>query len=67
MVIPQPHNSIYKQAANMRSQVQAELILSAFAFIKDKVKTNTSAFGPLSSHTNYKMSMKAMDNDTAAI
>lgn len=51
----------------MRAQVQAELILSAFAFIKDKVRTNTSAFGPLSSHTNYKMSMKAMDNDTAAI
>ncbi|WP_428035340.1 hypothetical protein [Amphritea sp.] len=67
MAIPQAHNSIYKQAAGMRSQVQAELILSAFAFIKDKVKSNTSAFGPLSSHTDYKMSMKAIDNDTAVI
>ena len=66
MAIPQTSNSIYKQAANMRSQVQAELILSAFAYIKDKVATGTSAFGPLSSHTDYKMCMKAIDNDSAA-
>jgi len=67
MAIPQTHNSVYKQAASMRSQVQAELILSAFAFIKDRVKSAAPAFGPLSSRTNYKMSMQAMDRDTASV
>ncbi|MBR9865690.1 hypothetical protein [uncultured Amphritea sp.] len=67
MAIPQTSNSIYKQAANMRSQVQAELILSAFAFIKGRVKSTVPAFGPLSSRTDYKMSMQAMDKDTAAV
>lgn len=67
MAIPETHNSIYKQAASMRSQVQAELILKAFAFVKHRVKSTAPAFGPLSGHTDYKMSMKALDGDTAAV
>ncbi|WP_139203115.1 hypothetical protein [Amphritea atlantica] len=67
MAIPETHNSIYQQAVSMRSQVQAELILRAFAFVKHRVTSKTPAFGPLSSHTDYKMSMKALDGDTAAI
>ena len=61
------HNEVYQQAATLRAQVQAELILNAFAFIKDSVKSKVPAFGPLYSSANYSLCMKALNKRSAAV
>lgn len=61
------HRDIYNQAATLRAEVQAELIINAFMFIKDSVKSKVPAFGPLYSTANYKMCMKAMNKRSAAV
>lgn len=61
------HHEIYNQAATLRAQVQAELILNAFAFVKDSVKSRVPAFGPLYSRANYTLCMKALNNRSASV
>ncbi|RTE66094.1 hypothetical protein EH243_08215 [Amphritea opalescens] len=55
------HRDIYTQAANLRAEVQAELVLSAFALFKTTLKTNTPIFGPLMLRANAKMNMASLN------
>ncbi|MBQ0756472.1 MAG: hypothetical protein KBT66_06740 [Amphritea sp.] len=60
------HHDIYLNACSMRSEVQAELIMRAFAALKNTVKSKVPAFGPLYNRANYKLCMKALDKQSAS-
>lgn len=57
MILSGVHRDIYTQATDMRAEVQAELILSAFSLFQTSAKANTPALGPLLRRANAKMSM----------
>jgi len=61
------HYEIFQNAATLRAEVQAELILNAFAFLKDSIKSKVPAFGPLYSSANYNMCMRAISKRSAAV
>lgn len=60
------HHDIYLNARSMRSDVQAELIMGAFAALKNSLKSKTPAFGPLYNRANYKLCMKALDSKSVS-
>ncbi len=60
------HHDIYLNARNMRSEVQAELIMRAFATLKNSFKSKVPAFGPLYNRANYKLCMKALDKQSVS-
>ncbi|MDO6563796.1 hypothetical protein Q4488_10425 [Amphritea sp. 1_MG-2023] len=61
MIASSQYRDIYTQAADLRAEVQAELVLSAFALFKSSVKTTTPSFGPLLRRANAKMKMESLD------
>ena len=60
------HYEVFHAATTLRAEVQAELVMSAFAFIKDSIKSKVSAFGPLYSRVNYNMCMRALGKRSAS-
>lgn len=61
------HYEVFHNATTLRAEVQAELILNAFAFVKDSIKSKVPAFGPLYSSSNYSMCMRALGKRTASL
>lgn len=60
------HYEVFHAATSLRAEMQAELIMNAFAFIKHSIKSKVPAFGPLYSRANYSLCMQAMDKRSAA-
>ncbi|MCV6610990.1 MAG: hypothetical protein OIF55_09505 [Amphritea sp.] len=57
------HFELYQEASSLRAELQAELIMNAFAFVKRSVKNKAPVTGPLTKRAQYKLCMQETESN----